>query len=207
VVLHRKNPAAQEKPVLEGLLRCQKLMAERDGFAPILPHRSLPSHIPETQGGGRSGFHQDQFVDSEDPNSSHIKAFAVLSARARQRASGWRRAKPNCSRLRTIQVDVKTNRPLLAEYWPPGLVDQRLPATLIAAQERIIISEIEILRESYRYSCRGGAAAVTSPVRTVASADLVALADSGFVSVATALLTKLSCAGLAVSSTNSGLPS
>ena len=41
-------------------------------------------------------------------------------------------------------------------------------------------------------------------VRT-ASADLVDFAGSGFVSVATALLTKRSCTGLGVSSTNAGL--
>ncbi|MGY8668744.1 hypothetical protein Q3C01_41140 [Bradyrhizobium sp. UFLA05-109] len=32
MVLHRKNPAVREKPVFEGLLRCQKWMAERVGF-------------------------------------------------------------------------------------------------------------------------------------------------------------------------------
>ena len=31
-VLHRNFPAAQEKPVFEGLLRCPKSMAEREGF-------------------------------------------------------------------------------------------------------------------------------------------------------------------------------
>jgi hypothetical protein len=32
VVLHRKNPAVRKKPVFEGLLRCPKSMAEREGF-------------------------------------------------------------------------------------------------------------------------------------------------------------------------------
>jgi hypothetical protein len=40
VVLHRQKPAVRETPVFEGLLRCPKPMvpmAEREGFAPILP--------------------------------------------------------------------------------------------------------------------------------------------------------------------------
>src|SRR6266436_5187304 len=34
------------------------------------------SHEPETQVCGRSGFLQDQFVDSEGSNNSHTRAFA-----------------------------------------------------------------------------------------------------------------------------------
>jgi hypothetical protein len=33
-VLHRHFPAVREKPVFEGLLRCPKAMAEREGFEP-----------------------------------------------------------------------------------------------------------------------------------------------------------------------------
>ena len=57
-----------------------------------------------------------------------------------------------------------------------------------------------------RYSCpRGAITALTRPVRPIASAFLVDFAGSGFVSVATALLTKPSCTGLGVGSTTAAL--
>ena len=56
------------------------------------------------------------------------------------------------------------------------------------------------------YSCPSGAAALTPPVRRpIASADLVNFAGSGFVSVATALLTQRSRTGLDVRSTTAAL--
>ena len=56
------------------------------------------------------------------------------------------------------------------------------------------------------YSCPGGAAALTPPVRRpIASADLVNFAGSGFISVATALLAKRFCTGSGVSSTTAAL--
>jgi hypothetical protein len=56
-----------------------------------------------------------------------------------------------------------------------------------------------------RYSCPGGAAAITPLVGPIASAVLADFAGSGFVSVLTALLAKRSWAGLGVSSITAAL--
>jgi hypothetical protein len=49
VVLHRQFPAAREKPDSEGLLRCPKSLAERQGFAPSLLFDSPPEASIATQ--------------------------------------------------------------------------------------------------------------------------------------------------------------
>jgi hypothetical protein len=55
VVLHRKNPAVRKMPVFEGLFRCRKSVAEREGFSAKSrghPENIVKQGIPEKSGEG-----------------------------------------------------------------------------------------------------------------------------------------------------------
>jgi hypothetical protein len=72
VVLHRKNPAVREKPVFEGLLRCHKTMAEREGHsATFILSACFPGKISKS--GGLEGYISDYKVD-------YISQYAIRSA-------------------------------------------------------------------------------------------------------------------------------
>ena len=98
---------------------------------------------------------------------------------------------------------------LLGRYSAGVWLGWRLHGTLDERQIYRAVTALKLLWDGVsgylRRSSSSGATAITPPVRPIASADLVDFAGSGFVSVATALLTNCPCTGLGVGSTTAAL--